>query len=391
MPRLRGQMAFRPSGERSELGKPKDFRVSAWGFGDVLSGAAVPVFSGEPEVGDMKQLLEDIKNNRLKQAYLLCGEEAYLRLQYRDRLRDALAEPGDTMNYHYFEGKDTDPAGLIDLAETMPFFAERRVILVENSGFFKKSCDQLADYLRHLPPTAYFVFVETEVDKRGRLYKAVRDVGRAVEFQTQDEETLKKWILSLVRREGKQISGATLHAFLQKTGADMENIRQELEKVFCYTMGREAITDADIEAVCTRQVSNQIFDMVDAIALQKQQEALRLYYDLLSLKEKPMRILSLVARQFNLLLQAKELKKKGYASRQIAEKIGVPAFYVGKYISQAAGFTDRWLRNALEACIRADEAVKTGKLEDAMSVELLLISCSRGKGDNRGAGARERA
>ena len=339
----------------------------------------------------MKQLLEDINNNRLKQAYLLCGEEAYLRLQYRDRLRDALAEPGDTMNYHYFEGKDTDPAGLIDLAETMPFFAERRVILVENSGFFKKSCDQLADYLRHLPPTAYFVFVETEVDKRGRLYKAVRDVGRAVEFQTQDEETLKKWILSLVRREGKQISGATLHAFLQKTGADMENIRQELEKVFCYTMGREAITDADIEAVCTRQVSNQIFDMVDAIALQKQQEALRLYYDLLSLKEKPMRILSLVARQFNLLLQAKELKKKGYASRQIAEKIGVPAFYVGKYISQAAGFTDRWLRNALEACIRADEAVKTGKLEDAMSVELLLISCSRGKGDNRGAGARERA
>ncbi len=333
----------------------------------------------------MKRLLEDIKNNCLKQVYLLCGEEAYLRLQYRDRLRNALAEPGDTMNYHYFEGKDTNPAELIDLSETVPFFAERRVIFVENSGFFKKTCEQLADYLKQLPPTTYFVFIETEVDKRGKLYKAVRDTGRVVEFSSQDEETLKKWVLSLIRKEGKKISGATLHYFLQKTGTDMGNIRRELEKVFCYTLDREAILQEDIDAVCTRLVSNQIFDMVDAIALQKQQEALRLYYDLLSLKEKPMRILALVGRQFNLLLQVKELRKKGYAGRQIAEKTAIPVFFVGKYISQASAFTEAWLRDALEACVQADEAVKTGRLGDVMSVELLLISYSGGTAGNQAA------
>ena len=338
----------------------------------------------------MKQLLDDIRTDRLKQVYLLYGEETYLRLQYRDRLRGALTEPGDTMNYHYFEGKDTDPARLIDLAQTMPFFAERRVIFVENSGFFRKSCDLLADYLRQLPPTAYFVFVETEADKRGRLFRAVRDVGRAVEFPRQDEDTLKRWILSLVKKEGKKISGRTLQYFFQKTAPDMENIRRELEKVFCYTLDREAITQEDIDAVCTRQISNQIFDMVDAIALQKQQEALRLYYDLLALKEKPMRILALVGRQFNLLLQVKELRKKGYGSRQIADKTGIPVFFVGKYISQASAFSEAWLRDALEACVQADEAVKTGKMGDTLSVELLLISYSGGKGEHfygeKGAG-----
>ena len=149
----------------------------------------------------------------------------------------------------------------------MPFFAERRVIVVENSGMFKKASDQLADYIRQISPTAYFVFVETEVDKRGRLYKAVKDTGRAVEFARQNEATLQKWILVQLKKEGKQITQADLQYFLQRVGSDMENISRELEKLFCYTLGKAAVTQEDIEAVCTRQIGNQIFDMVESIAL----------------------------------------------------------------------------------------------------------------------------
>lgn len=327
----------------------------------------------------MQQLLEDLKSGSFKQVYLLYGEEAYLRLQYRDRLRQALVPPDDTMNYHYFEGKNCSPPELIDLGETMPFFAERRVIFVENSGLFKKASDQLADYLRSLPPTTVFVFVETEVDKRGRLFKAVKETGRAVEFGVQNEATLKKWILVQLKKEGKQISEQTLNSFLTKTGTDMENIHRELEKVFCYALDRDVITQADVDAVCIRQVSNQIFDMVEAIALRRQRQALKLYYDLLSLKEPPMRILFLTGRQFNLLLQVKELKKKGYDDRKIGEKTGLHGFIVKKYVQQAARFTKEELKEALTACVEADEAVKTGKMNDVMSVELLIIRYSRGR------------
>ncbi len=97
----------------------------------------------------------------------------------------------------------------------------------------------------------------------------------------------------------------------------INNIRGELEKLFCYCMGRDVITAQDIEAVCTRQVSSQIFDMIDAVAQKKQKTALDLYYDLLTLKEPPMRILFLITRQFNLLLQVKELKNKGYDANAI--------------------------------------------------------------------------
>ena len=149
----------------------------------------------------MKTLQEDLKTGNFKHIYLLYGEEAYLVRQYRDRLRDSLCVEGDTMNTSVFSGKDIRPASLIDLSETMPFFAERRVIFVENSGFFKKSPEDLAAYLGELPETTYFIFVEEEVDKRSKLYKAVKAKGHIVELPFQDESTLKRWILGNVRRE----------------------------------------------------------------------------------------------------------------------------------------------------------------------------------------------
>lgn len=85
----------------------------------------------------MKSLNEDIKNGQWKPVYLLYGEEAYLKKQYKDRMTKAILPDGDTVNYAYYEGKGINPGELIDLAETMPFFAERRLIVVENSGFFK--------------------------------------------------------------------------------------------------------------------------------------------------------------------------------------------------------------------------------------------------------------
>ena len=152
----------------------------------------VPDFEKEQEVVRLQQLLEDIKNGSFARVYLLYGEETYLRLQYRDKLKKALIPDGDTMNYHYFEGKGIETAQLIDLAETLPFFAERRVIVVENSGLFKKATEDLAEYFKAPAPSVCFVFVETEVDKRGRLYKAVRDTGRVVEFARQNEATEKR-------------------------------------------------------------------------------------------------------------------------------------------------------------------------------------------------------
>ncbi len=89
-----------------------------------------------------------------------------------------------------------------------------------------------------------------------------------------------------------------------------------------------------------------------------------------------MRILSLISRQFNGLLQTKLLRDRGADKKIIADALGVAPFIASKYMDQASRFKRSTLRRALEDCVQAEEDVKTGRLSDVMSVELLLIQYS---------------
>lgn len=319
----------------------------------------------------MQTLNQDIKTGEFKQIYLLYGEEAFLKNSYKNRLKEAIIGD-DTMNFARFEGKGLDVDELIRLADTMPFFAERRLILVEDSGFFKSASDALVQYLPSMPDTTILLFVETEVDKRNRLYKKVKDMGYAAELNRQDSAQLARWAGGILTREQKKITKHTMELFLSMAGDDMDNIRMELEKLISYTLGREVITDEDVLAVCTVQVTNRIFEMVSAIVNRQPRKAMDLYEDLLTLKEPPMRILFLIARQFNQLLQVKDLMGKGMDKGTIASKLKMQPFVVGKTMPQARQFGREQILSYVEFCVETEEAVKSGRLQDRLAVELLI-------------------
>ena len=319
----------------------------------------------------MQTLNQDIKDRTFNPMYLLYGEEAFLRNSYKNKLREAIIGD-DTMNFAYFEGKGLDVDELIRLADTMPFFAERRLIIVEDSGFFKTASEPLVRYLPDMPDTTCLLFVESEVDKRSKLFKKVKELGYAAEMTRQNAAQLSRWAGGILAKEGRKITSRTMELFLSMTGDDMENIRMELEKLISYTMGRDVITDEDVRAICTVQVTNRIFDMVSAIVTRQTRKAMDLYEDLLALKEPPMRILFLIARQFNQLLQVKELMGKGLDKGTIASKLKMQPFVVGKVMPQARQFSREEILSYVNTCVEAEEAVKSGKLQDRLAVELLI-------------------
>lgn len=327
----------------------------------------------------MKSIQEDIKTGNFKQSYLLFGEEAYLKHQYKEKLLNALNPDGDTMNFSRYEGKGVDVKQLIDLCETMPFFAERRIVLLEDTGFFKNKCEELADYMKSLPDYLVLVFSESEVDKRSRMYKAVKSGGRVTEFAKQDEKMLMRWAAGILGKEGRKITQRDMELFLTKTGTDMGNIRMELEKLITYTEGQDIVSAEDIEAVCVTQTTNKIFDMVRAVTEKNQKRALELYYDLLTLKEPPMRILFLLAKQFRQLLLTKKMAGEGASQNEIASRLGVPSFVVRNISACARSYTVEELERAVEDFVDAEEAVKTGRLGDVLSVELLIVKYSSGR------------
>ena len=164
--------------------------------------------------------------------------------------------------------------------------------------------------------------------------------------------------------------------YLGPAGNDMENIGAELEKLISYTLGRDVIEKKDMDAICTPQIANRIFDMIAAIANRKTRQAMDLYEDLLTLKEPPMRILFLIGRQFSLLVQVKELRAKGYDNRRIGEKTGLHGFIAGKYVNQSSRFEMDVLKEALTDCVKTDEAGKNGRMNDRLGVEMLIVRYS---------------
>ncbi|MBO8462809.1 MAG: DNA polymerase III subunit delta [Firmicutes bacterium] len=324
----------------------------------------------------MRTINEHIKNKDFKPVYLIYGEESYLCQQAKNKLKAALSSPDDTMNYSYYEGKKINTVEVVDLAMTLPFFQEKRLILLEDTGFFKNSPDDIVQLIGDLPDTTCLIFVEQEVDKRSRLYKAVQKVGYVANMTTPDEKTLFVWIASLLKQENKKITEPVLRFFLERTGTDMEHVKQELDKLCAYTLEREEITKDDVLQITTHITTSKIFDMLEAIVRGNQKVAIDYYYDLLALKEPPMRILALLVRQFNLILQVKEMEQHSIPRNEIAKQVGIPSFVVNKYLDQGRRYDRKSLTNILLTCANTEEAVKTGRLNDSIAVELLIVQFS---------------
>lgn len=324
----------------------------------------------------MKTINEHIKKHEFVPFYLLYGEEDYLKKQMKDRLVQALVNESDNMNFTSFEGKKVNQEEILDLAETLPFFSEKRVIVLDNTELGKK-CDEIfLKRLGELPDTTIMIFIEKGIDKRSKIYKFIQKNGYAADMAIQNEKQLMLWLGSLLKKEGKSITNANASYFLHKVGTDMNLIRNELDKLILYTAGRKEITKKDIDDICSVEITGKIFEMLEAIALKQQKKALNLYYQILELKEPPLKILALLVRQCNQLLLVKSMSAQGMQNRDIGRTGGIHPFVVGKLKKQTQDFTMDQLKYMVKMCGEMDEGIKTGKYVDRIGVELLIVDFS---------------
>ena len=352
--------------------------------------------TGSDFAANQRQLNEGLAKGEFRRVYLLCGEQAYLRLQNRDKLVKALLGDGDAMNLSRYSGSDLSARDVIDMAQTLPFFADRRVVVIENSGLLNpksaarsvtgsktaaalaEEADRIADFVPQIPDTAAIVLVEENTDKRGRLYKTIAKsqkdgTGLILECTTPEEDDLRAWTSGIFRRSGFTIGGRTLALFLSYAGEDMMNIAGEAEKLCCYCLGQREITEQAVKAVCSPRIRDRIFDMIEAIALRDRKKALGIYMDLCALRTAPQVILTLMRRQFGQLVKIRELSGK-LPDSEIARQVGLPPFVVTKKYKPALRmYKSEELLDALEECTRADYESKSGKIDAGMAVEMIIV------------------
>ena len=321
----------------------------------------------------MKQLEADIKNGIYKRIYLLCGTESYNRKRYTDALVKVFLPEDDGINLTRYFGKKVDLKEVFDIAETMPFMAEKRVIVLEGSGLFTSPNEQLADYIPKIPETCVMIFSEEKTDGKLKQYKAVEKEGCVATFKNPTEDELRDWVKKKLGREHRPVTEGALDLFIARCGNDMWTVSNEIEKVISYTFGRDGIHVEDIEAVIPAPAEDKIFAMIDAIIAHNKRSALARYGDLVVLRTDPGRVLNLLRDQFRLLLHVKDIGGSTNEIKAAAALLGMRDGRVKMALPAARKSSKISLIQRIEMCAQCEHRIKTGLVDEKVGVESLII------------------
>jgi len=326
---------------------------------------------------DQKKLMSDLKSGTFFRSYLLYGAEQFLVSFYAKAIEKAAFPDGvDPLCRDTFDGK-TPAYDIIMAAETVPFLAERRFVLVRDSGLFdtgqKENSAVIAEFLEKIPDTTIIVFAESKIDRRSKPFKEITKVGAVIDCAPPTPNELSTWVTRLAKEKGKKIAPPIAHQLVRTVGTNMWTLSTEMEKLAAYVGSGEEITAGDIETICTPTLESKIFDLTKAMFSGKVSVALSKYHDMLLLKESPIGILTMIIRQFRIILQSKCAKDKGMTIGQIAAEFKLYDFAVSEALGFAAKFTTKELVAALEECLALDVKVKTGLITPELGVELLIV------------------
>ncbi|QXM06213.1 DNA polymerase III subunit delta [Crassaminicella indica] len=336
-----------------------------------------------------KEVLKDLKNDALNNLYLFYGQEYYLIENILNSIKEKIINKGfEDLNYQFIDGKETDVNTIINACETLPFMAERRMVLVKDlECFFGKRKnisdgeeERLTKYFANLPATTHLFFVVTQdIDKRKKIIKAISKYGKIVAFEKLSERDMHKWILKSFKKYNKEINDREISYFLDITGyldknsnKNLKDLDNEINKLCSFLGDRIVVTSSDIELLAPKSIENNIFSLVESIGRKNTDKALSLFSDMLMEGESEIKILYMITRQFRYLFQIKLMEKQGYTPMAIAPKLGLRQFVVKKYLQQAMNFDEKMLKKALQACLDTDESIKKGKIDQRLGIELLI-------------------
>ncbi len=296
--------------------------------------------------------------------------------------------PAVDFNFDRLEGRTATVARVLDVANTLPAFAPRRLVVVRQAEALveKRGKDDqdpaaaLVAYLERPSPTTTLVLVAAKWDARTRFYKAAKKMGGAVRFDEPSEADLPGVLMERARREGATIEPDAARLLVAGVGADLAEAVAALERLHLY-VGPDSgvpIRRADVEALVPGSGEMSVFALVDAIAAGDRQAVLRgLHHVLSEQREPPLKVLALLARQYRLLLSAREAVGRGATAGELAGSLKVPPFVATKLLEQARRLDAGRIARSLSAIQTTDTALKGGSLNDQRAFERLAFSLAQ--------------
>ena len=308
------------------------------------------------------------------------------------------------LNTARLDGRDITPAGLQNACDTLPFLAERRLVVVEGllarlagqgrgkakqaeapetdaeteaaPEAVKGQAKAFLGYLDHVPESAALVLLEDDTAS-GQGLRRLQELARAgrariITAEKPRKNDLPDWIRARARLRKVSLEPAAITDLADCVGDDLRQLDQELIKLADYAVGR-TVTRGDVRKLVAATRAASVFELVDALGLGEGTTAARLMQHALDIdSEQPLRLLGMIARQYRLLIQVKALQAQGARPPEIARTLNLGEWAVPRFQAQAARHSFPRLERAMERILATDEAIKTGKLGDREAMDVLL-------------------
>lgn len=325
---------------------------------------------------DRKEFSQAVAQGRIGGAYLFEGPEENLKASALEAVRKALLPAGlEELNESVLDAPSTD--ALIAAAETLPFLAEKRLIVVREHPALTgrgEGDDRLRDYLAHVPSTAVIIFwVPGKADARKKLYLAIKKYGTIVNFAPMSDMELNDWIRQAFAERGKNCPSRTASLLAFMVGGGTALLGQEIDKIASLTGDSAEITEDDVRRIATRSTECTVFEMVDAVVAGQEGRAFGLLRDMLTAGESRLGILAMLLRQYRLLQHVKIMQYEKKPSQEIKTRLGVAPFAAERCIRQASAYSGGEVRRAVETCLNAEYDVKSGRHNDEGALETAML------------------
>ncbi len=331
--------------------------------------------------------------------YMLLGDDDFSLYQSLEEIKRGI---GDQVllatNTTTLGGQQLTLSQLRTVCETLPFLAERRLVIVKGllERFEPKGKssrrkaphmpDQqneyklLADHIKKIPDSTVLVLVDGGIKSNNPLLRELSDKAEVKSFPLLRDDKLRQWVQRRVAEEGGSISPQAVTLLAKLVGSNLWIMANEINKLVLFALGRR-IEEDDVKKVVSYAQQASVFAMVDAILDFKVDVAEQALEQLLQRGAAPSYLLVMLSRQVQMMVRVKELRNQGKTRMEIQSKLGLTSeFALRKTLEQANRYTLGRLKEAYHKLLETDLSIKTGKYEGELALNILVAElCQQGR------------
>jgi DNA polymerase-3 subunit delta len=339
------------------------------------------------DYGKIKKIISG--GNRLLHVFI--GEDDYSLRQALEDIKKSIGDPAALMpNTIVLDGKTVTPDQLRNACETVPFLAEKRLVVVEGllerfeplrKNGRKKALRQVehieeikkfADIAKALPTFTELVFIGGGIKAANPLLLELSVIGKIKSFPLLKQAQLNQWVERRIKKAGGAIVPTAVATLIRFVGNDLWTMANEVDKLILYAAGRR-IEEADVKAVVSYAREESVFNLVDAVLEFRAGIAQEILQQLLRAGAEPVYLLAMIARQARIIFLVREMRARGLSRNEIQTKLGLTSdFLVRKAWEQSEKYSTARLRKLYHRLLETDISIKTGRLDGEIALNILV-------------------